>query len=111
MYKFVETMPKQNISSSTRFFPHKERYEIFDGKIMTTKSTTTNNRQNLLHSIMFGMKCISLAVSLANVATFPFGCPPIVFVDSSLIVQINTLGKVCWFIRQSLGCSRSQVES
>ena len=33
MYKFVETMPKQNISPSTRFFPHEERYEIFDGKI------------------------------------------------------------------------------
>ena len=24
-------MPKQNISPSTRFFPHKERYETFDG--------------------------------------------------------------------------------
>ena len=24
-------MPKHNISPSTRFFPHKERYEIFDG--------------------------------------------------------------------------------
>ena len=26
-------MPKHKISPSTRFFPHKERYEIFDGKI------------------------------------------------------------------------------
>ena len=33
IYKFVETMPKQNISPSTRFFPHKERYEIFDGLV------------------------------------------------------------------------------
>ena len=27
-------MPKQNISPSTRFFPHKERNEIFDGKCL-----------------------------------------------------------------------------
>ena len=30
-YKYAEIMPKHNISPSTRFFPHKERYEIFDG--------------------------------------------------------------------------------
>ena len=36
--KVVETMPKQNISPSTRFFPHKERYEIFHGtKILSKK--------------------------------------------------------------------------
>ena len=29
-YKYAEIMPKHNISPSTRFFPHKERYEIFD---------------------------------------------------------------------------------
>ena len=28
----------KNISVSTRFFPHKERYEIFDGKIFIRKS-------------------------------------------------------------------------
>ena len=33
-YKYAEIMPKHNISPSTRFFPHKERYEIFDGKIV-----------------------------------------------------------------------------
>ena len=26
-YKYAEIMPKHNISPSTRFFPHKERYE------------------------------------------------------------------------------------
>ena len=31
-------MPKQNISPSTRCFPLKERYEIFDGKIFARKS-------------------------------------------------------------------------
>ena len=34
---FVETVPKHNISPSTRFFP-KERYEIFDGKMLARKS-------------------------------------------------------------------------
>ena len=28
----------KNISISTRFFPHKERYEIFDGKMFALKS-------------------------------------------------------------------------
>ena len=37
-YKYAEIMPKHNISPSTRFFPHKERYEIFDGKIFARKS-------------------------------------------------------------------------
>ena len=27
-------MPKHKISPSTRFFPHKERYEIFDGNLV-----------------------------------------------------------------------------
>ena len=30
-------MPKQNISPSTRFFPYKEHYEIFDGKIFAVE--------------------------------------------------------------------------
>ena len=30
-------MPKQNISPLTRFFPHNECYEIFDGKIFARK--------------------------------------------------------------------------
>ena len=34
MYKYAKIMPKHNISPSTRIFPHKERYEIFDGKIV-----------------------------------------------------------------------------
>ena len=36
-YKFVETIPEQNISPSSRFFPRKERYEIFDSKIFARK--------------------------------------------------------------------------
>ena len=37
-YRFVETIPKQNISPSTIFFPYKERYEIFDAtKILSKK--------------------------------------------------------------------------
>ena len=34
----VETVPKHNISPSTRIFPRKERYEIFDGKMLARKS-------------------------------------------------------------------------
>ena len=36
-YKYSEIMPKHKISPPTRFFPHKERYEIFDGKILSKK--------------------------------------------------------------------------
>ena len=36
-YKYAEIMPKHNISPSTRFFPHKERYEIFDGENLVEK--------------------------------------------------------------------------
>ena len=38
VFKYSEIMPKHKISPSTRFFPHKERYEIFDGKIFARKS-------------------------------------------------------------------------
>ena len=38
LYKYAEIMPKHKISPSTRFFPHKERYEIFDVKIFARKS-------------------------------------------------------------------------
>ena len=46
-YKYAEMMPKHNISPSTRFFPHKERYEIFDG----TKILSKNLR--FLYKILF----------------------------------------------------------
>ena len=36
-YKYAEIMPKHNISPSTRFFPHKERYEIFDDENLVEK--------------------------------------------------------------------------
>ena len=34
---YTEIMPKHKISPSTRFFPHKERYEIFDVKIFAVE--------------------------------------------------------------------------
>ena len=37
-HKYSEIIPKHKISPSTRFFPHKERYEIFDGKIFARRS-------------------------------------------------------------------------
>ena len=64
IYKFVETMPKQNISP-TRFFPHKERYEIFDGKIFAVEKNqifvqdfvpirTALNRRTLAGNVRLG---------------------------------------------------------
>ena len=38
IYKYAEIMPKHKISPSIRFFPHKERYEIFDVKIFASKN-------------------------------------------------------------------------
>ena len=35
---YTVIMPKHKISPSTSFFPHMERYEIFDGKILARKS-------------------------------------------------------------------------
>ena len=46
-YMYSEIMPKLKISPSTRFFPHKERYEIFDGKIFARKCCRFCSHKNL----------------------------------------------------------------
>ena len=60
-------MPKHNISPSTRFFPHRERYEMFDGKMLARKScrkiedfcTRFCHHKNRCSSAWFVFVCIS----------------------------------------------------
>ena len=55
-------MPKHNISPSTRFFPHKERYEIFDGKIVEKFKIFVQDfvpiRTALRDRYIFGTACV-----------------------------------------------------
>ena len=45
----------KNISPSTRYFPHKGRYEISDGKIM---KTALRKRSNVIYTMQFMVQIV-----------------------------------------------------
>ena len=52
-------MPKHKISPSTRFFPHKERYEIFDGNLVEKFKIFVQDFVPIRTALKGGIPCTS----------------------------------------------------